>query len=78
MNWIKCSERMPEVDVPIIVVGLRYGDIEIGVHPAIYSLYTCTINGKNPTMKFIFDCLGEHDYEINKVTHWIPIPEVPK
>lgn len=66
MNWIKCSERMPENGKRVLVVTENngYSWIDIGyIDEAGY----WTIDGE------IWDKKSDP-----AITHWMPLPELPK
>lgn len=66
MNWIKCSEKMPENGKSVLVVikDDGYTDICVGE----------TFGGGNWPIN------GEHWYEKSDpaITHWMSLPELPK
>lgn len=55
-RWVKCSDRMPELDERVIVKGS-------------YGIVTATFFDDG------FRCLG---MTIEDVTHWQPLPKLPK
>lgn len=62
-NWIKCSERMPE--------SINYNEI----------LFVCNkkvLSGWYLAEKQEFECSLGHEYNINQISHWQPLPEPPK
>lgn len=76
MDWIKCSERMPEKDGEYLVVN--DGRFEI----AEYS-ESAKEDGYFPFgyEELEFDDFGNKliDWtELRKITHWMPLPDPPK
>ena len=64
-NWIKCSERMPESGIRVLLYFPQYaGHIEDGFIDDV---------GDGP-YHYLFDgdCFGENP------THWQPLPEPPQ
>lgn len=67
MKWIKCSDQMPEDCQDLIAYGLFYEDIW-GVEQCRYTEGCWRIeNG----------CCRDN-WNFEKVTHWMPLPEKPK
>ncbi|MDC9624097.1 DUF551 domain-containing protein [Xenorhabdus sp. XENO-7] len=67
MEWIKCSDRLPETYDDILLVVDGSNDIHVGYF--ILDEY----EGK------CFHSLGEDlFFKIEYVTHWMPLPEPPK
>jgi len=62
MEWIKCSERMPEENSNVIFYENDFSCIYIGSYENIYGY------------KWIVNCMEIEQ----KVTHWMPLPEKPK
>lgn len=63
MNWIKCSEKLPEKNQKVLFVG-RVSRRERWV-----------VSGTYDGVHF----WGEEGWwEDKKVTHWMPTPELPK
>lgn len=77
MNWIKCNERLPELDTPVMVISkhysdriytaMRYYDDEGWLWGQI-SGYACCLNDPSD---YVFD----DDYEYS---HWMPLPKPPE
>lgn len=67
MSWIKCSERMPEVDSRLLVV--THGKY---VSAAAYRQWAGAKTEKGRAPRFE-DLRGI----VHGVTHWMPLPEPP-
>ena len=84
-GWVKCSERMPEVnencwrtDFPLII------KCELGVIPAYacnYKISGKTAEGFKQSLRFGNGCADmpkeDRDNFIVNVTHWMPMPAHP-
>lgn len=66
MNWIKCSDRLPEV-LNAIPIDIIFYSPSNGV--------TCGTYQKNNDGESLF---YENDMKINNVTHWMPLPSAPE
>ncbi|WP_241575067.1 DUF551 domain-containing protein [Rosenbergiella nectarea] len=64
MKWIKCSERMPEIDIPVIVCD---GGVE--VYPAILGMYG--------VFNVLNEWYTNDELHISHPTHWMPLPPPP-
>ncbi len=63
MKWIPVTERLPEEWVDVLVLS-KYGFCEVAVYLGIKGKWRITWN---------------HDlFEVDSVTHWMPLPEPPK
>lgn len=67
MDWIKCSERMPEIDARVLV-ALRGKYVQ----NATYRQWSLAKTEKGRAPRF-------EDYRgiVHGVTHWMPLPEPP-
>ena len=65
MNWIKCSDRLPERTVSAIVWGKNVG-VREGYYNALDGFKCWMYHG------------NERPHFLNGVTHWMPLPEPPK
>jgi Protein of unknown function (DUF551) len=86
-NWIKCSDRMPEVKEPepgffttdMVLVWVRGGIAPAGNdyegHMDVMCYYYC------PKSNILADPIWHDDNEAYEspedVTHWMPLPEAP-
>lgn len=62
-KWIPVTERLPEEWVGVLVLS-RYGFCEVAVYIGLRGKWRITWN---------------HDlFELDSVTHWMPLPEPPK
>jgi len=67
MEWIKCSERMPEISSRVLVaIRGKY------VTNATYTSWTGAKTEKGRAPRFE-DLRGI----VHQVTHWMPLPEPP-
>ena len=61
MEWIKCSERMPEADVSVLAL--------LNGQPLVLHWFSLTgMWDDGDFLSFI---------ELDEVTHWMPLPEKP-
>ena len=80
MNWTKCSEQMPPEKGRYLVVAVIFGVPYIEVRRYADDLY------KVDEFDFHEDAgAGWYDYDdeigyyqVTNVTHWAPLPELPK
>lgn len=63
MEWIKCSDRMPE----------RFKDVLVVTHRPTEILLACLDNSN----EFVYDRDSDGEPETCHVTHWMPLPELP-
>lgn len=74
MEWIKCSDRLPEIDKKVLtliensrVIGEFIGDEWI-------EHYWIDI----PKKRFMNSYSDLQQYVNENITHWMPLPEIPK
>lgn len=74
MQWINAKERPPtKKDSPILVyLGESYGDFKIA------ALHWKKSNRKYADTAGWYDHIGEGTINKNAITHWMPLPEVPR
>lgn len=69
-RWISAEERLPEVDVKVLVYATSEHDSVVAITSISDNLYGRNLKGwRNPWMCFF------HEYAI---THWMPLPEPPE
>lgn len=72
MEWIKCDEKLPEIrDDSVIVYFSETGGVEC-VH--IMEYFENITSGRDSDGNQLYTKW----YLIQKVTHWMPLPEPPK
>lgn len=64
-QWIKCSERMPDIGIKVLAYFPLEGSY--GIHTAIYQ----------PTNPINDWRLSTFQTTCDKPTHWMPLPEAP-
>lgn len=62
MNWIKCSEKMPEIGVSVLAVWNR----------GVQVLFVHSMTGMWDDGDY-WSCIG-----LDEVTHWMPLPQPPE
>ena len=73
MTWIKCPERLPKIETPVLIV--YRGQIRVG-----------ELREEHPTWEETFKAYSYwddpeddgKDWEWFDVTHWMPLPEFPE
>lgn len=65
IKWIKCSERMPELGKPVLVVSSMGSVVQNNVY-----------EWDGVTWCDFWAEYGEHAKEV--FSHWMPLPEAPK
>ena len=74
MKWIRCSDRLPEINQQILVY-LGNGPLEGEIFRAAFIHYEV-----GPINRFIIEqscCSGGRAYH-NEITHWMPLPGAPE
>ena len=73
-EWIKCSERMPKAETPVLV--MLNGEIRVAElrwdRPTYEETYKPFRYWDDP-----YDDDGQ-DWEVFDITHWMPLPEPPE
>lgn len=64
-GWIKCSERLPEKNGPVLMWSTR-----------LETVPTCAADGYE--LWFWNTEYSPQDYGLRHITHWMPLPEAPK
>lgn len=65
-DWIKCSERMPEVGQEVII--FIHGAVESGAY----------FSGEFIRGKPVFEYKNDEYFTLVDVTHWQPLPPPPE
>ena len=65
MKWISIEDKLPEVDTEVLILMEVGGNIERGLH----------IGNGNFKANWCSRVGTDHTY---KVTHWMPLPELPE
>ena len=74
MNWIKCSERLPEINKWVLVYASGEPD-----EKTITTSCFLTIDIRDrPIWNLLSSGCGCCDSDLTNVTHWMPLPEPPK
>jgi len=66
MEWIKCSGRLPELNIPVL--AFANGLIFVAERWS---------NGEREFFKSVICTCWYEEYN-QKITHWMPLPECPK
>lgn len=78
MKWISVKDRLPEKDGAYIIneAFTHTNQISIARWTSDYkSYFNERLNGRAVWYRYSSEC---GDYEIIRVTHWMPLPEPPK
>lgn len=65
-KWIRCAERMPDAGVEVLVYVVRHNARFIDV----------ASREARPGGSFLW-IIPDNDFELDEVTHWMPLPEPP-
>lgn len=80
-KWIPVSERLPEKDGSYLAVVLDYKKTPyvdcVDFAETLASVWDCTFKAEQRPGWYSFDSAAGY-YEIDNVTHWMPLPEPPK
>ncbi len=72
-EWIKCSERMPEDETPVLV--MLNGEIRV----AEIRWDTPTYEETYQPFRYWDDPYDDgQDWEVFDITHWMPLPAPPE
>ena len=70
MDWVECSDRLPELGDYSVLVHFKHGGIDIAHVEDYFADITAGIKeGRQLYTKW---------YKTQKVTHWMLLPEPPK
>lgn len=79
-KWIAIEDRLPEVDVPVLVCGRAIGEDKISV-VSVASRGKSEFWGKtwSDAGRWGTDWIGgwECEWEMDFITHWRPLPDLP-
>lgn len=78
MNWIKITDRIPEVGSKILAFGILEGNLEIRQCKYEEWDYLSIGGSKGSSFSLLSSGCGCCDGVIENITHWMPLPEVPK
>jgi len=74
MEWIKCSDRLPEIDKKVLaLIENRRCICEWGGEEWYDDYFIDT-----PNEKFFDSYFDIKKYINDKITHWLPLPNPPK
>ncbi|WP_391529844.1 DUF551 domain-containing protein [Photorhabdus akhurstii] len=77
MNWIKCSDSLPEIDTPVLAGYFGYkGKFFLGCYARTISDYET-----NEWCWSLCEDFGEGDWtedDYYSITHWMPLPQPPE
>lgn len=74
MEWISVKDRLPDKEQECLVIANRITGYISGTHN-VYDVYKVIFNSVD------YSSLAESDYyEIyaSEITHWMPLPKLPK
>lgn len=74
MNWIKTSDRLPEEKEDVLI----YVKKGAAIYGCQVSFYTSEKEGIIFRITAWEDRTCSVTYEIDEVTHWMPLPDKPK
>lgn len=74
-EWIKRSDKLPDDGQCVIATGFLYGKKENGrwVEPSVFAdgeFHPCSSNDDG-------DLVADFNADMNKTTHWQPLPPAP-
>ena len=67
MNWIECSEQMPNKRQEVIVFDVERNKVQSGMQ----------FQGKNEFDEFVFVDFNSLYYEVINPSYWMPLPDKP-
>ena len=75
MKWIPCSERLPELDVSVLVYFAH--DFSSYMEVAALTEFGAYLRYQGEAAKLMW-WSGEIPSDLDSVTHWMPLPEPPE
>ena len=73
MKWIKTKDKMPEADIPVLVIVAGYSQPFVGCR---YWEFAC--HDDNFEDFLYWDDVHNDGQCWESVTHWMPLPKPPK
>ncbi len=73
-EWISVKDRMPDVEESVIAYSKTVDRVFVGYYDLEYSFRTDSIE----PMWYLDGARGRSYAFTAKVTHWMPLPELPK
>jgi hypothetical protein len=64
-KWISTNDKLPEIGQPVLIYYPYWTGLEVQAARLDYD-------------KLTFDICGEFNASVNKVTHWQPLPQMPR
>lgn len=76
MPWVPCSERLPVPDC-LGCRGRKYTKVLVWSHSLHTALFYEDRGFVLPDIQSFDNSEGLHDFLVNGVTHWMPVPSSP-
>ena len=73
MNWIKCEDKLPDIDTPVLI--MFNGEVRIGEVCQENSSYE---EGYDAFLYWDCPYNDGQDWEVFDITHWMPLPPPAK